>query len=124
MANTYRQWRTERAPGSSLAPGVVACGRVAPSNPSAPLSAAAAAAAAASCGQEQLAAEALAGSRVERKVAQGPRPAGCLSGGCLQRQLVPRANLLLAHATHNVKLLPASAYPQPCSWALLSTYEH
>ena len=68
MANTYRQWRTERAPGSSLAPGVVACGRVAPSNPSAPLSAAAAAAAA-SCGQEQLAAEALAGSCVERKVA-------------------------------------------------------
>ena len=69
MANTYRQWRTEpRAPSVSGAPG--ACGRMAPSTSSP--SAAPAAAAVRSCGQvepghaqEQLAAEALAGFRVE-----------------------------------------------------------
>ena len=73
MANTYRQWRTEpRAPSVSGAPGGVACGRMAPNTPSSSPSAAPAAAAGRSCGQvepghaqEQLAAEALAGFRVE-----------------------------------------------------------
>ena len=71
MANTYRQWRTEpRAPSVSGAPG--ACGRMAANTPSSSPSAAPAAAAVRSCGQvepgheqEQLAAEALAGFRVE-----------------------------------------------------------
>ena len=77
-ANTYRQWRTEpRAPSVSGAPGGVTCGRMAPSTPSSSPSGAPAAAAVRSCcgqvepGQEQeqyLAAEALAGFRVESVV--------------------------------------------------------
>ena len=112
-ANTYRQWRSEpRAPSVSGAPGGVTCGRMAPSTPSSSPSSAPAAAAVRSCGQvepgqeqEQLAAEALAGFRVESVGWVGRRHIGrrtysWLSGEatrgstlCLQCRLVPRANL-------------------------------
>lgn len=74
MAYTYGEWHTEpRDPSVTGAPGGVTCGRIAPSNPSSSPSAAPAAAAVPSSAQrvepgqeqEQLAAEALASSRVE-----------------------------------------------------------
>jgi len=86
MANTYRQWRTGRAAqGGSLGPGGMGCGRMAPSTPSATPSAAAGS----SCGQEQLAAEALAATH-SRSQGGTVEPQPWLSGGLYPQSQRPR----------------------------------
>ena len=113
MANTYRQCLTGRAaPGGSLGPGGVACSRMAASTPSATPSVAAGS----SCGQEQLAAEALAASH-SRKPRWYYVVLWSLSQLALRRlssappaHTVPQANLYRStDRTH--KLRPASTYP-------------